>query len=40
MKTSVGYIGVDSLSRHRQDQRRTGGGGRTGGGVQRRGGNR
>ena len=34
MKTSVGYIGVDSLSRHRQDQRRTGGGG------PRRGGNR
>ena len=40
MKTSVGYIGVDSLSRHRQDQRGTGGGGRTGGGGQRRGGNR
>ena len=27
MKTSVGYIGVDSLSRHRQDKRRPGGGG-------------
>ena len=40
MKTSVGYIGVDSLSRHRQDQRRTGGGGRPGGGGPRRGGNR
>ncbi len=40
MKTSVGYIGVDSLSRHRQDQRRTGGGGRAGGGGPRRGGNR
>lgn len=25
MKTSVGYIGVDSLSRHRQEQRRPGG---------------
>lgn len=33
MKTSVGYIGVDSLSRHRQDKRRPGGGGpRRGGG--------
>jgi len=31
MKTSVGYIGVDSLSRHRQDQRRMGGGSRRGG---------
>lgn len=30
MKTSVGYIGADSLSRHRQDQRRTGGGRRRG----------
>ncbi|ART56698.1 23S rRNA pseudouridylate synthase B [Acidovorax carolinensis] len=40
MKTSVGYIGVDSLSRHRQDQRRTGGGGRAGGGGSRRGGSR
>lgn len=27
MKTSVGYIGMDSLSRHRQDKRRPGGGG-------------
>ena len=33
MKTSVGYIGMDSLSRHRQDKRRPGGGGpRRGGG--------
>lgn len=33
MKTSVGYIGVDSLSRLRQDKRRPGGGGpRRGGG--------
>lgn len=33
LKTSVGYIGVDSLSRHRQDKRRPGGGGpRRGGG--------
>ncbi|MCW8163801.1 pseudouridine synthase [Verminephrobacter aporrectodeae] len=34
MKTSVGYIGGDSLSRHRQDKRRPGGGGgpRRGGG--------
>ena len=33
MKTSVGYIGMDSLSRHRQDKRRSGGGGsRRGGG--------
>ncbi|MDP3228560.1 MAG: pseudouridine synthase [Acidovorax sp.] len=33
LKTSVGYIGVDSLSRHRQDNRRPGGGGpRRGGG--------
>lgn len=33
MKTSVGYIGVDSLARHRQDKRRPGGGGpRRGGG--------
>ncbi len=27
MKTSVGYIGSDSLSRYRQDKRRPGGGG-------------
>ncbi len=27
MKTSVGYIGMDSLSRHRQDRRRPSGGG-------------
>lgn len=27
LKTSVGYIGVDSLSRHRQDKRRPSGGG-------------
>jgi 23S rRNA pseudouridine2605 synthase len=27
MKTSVGYIGMDSLSRHRQDKRRPSGGG-------------
>jgi 23S rRNA pseudouridine2605 synthase len=32
MKTSVGYIGVDSLSRHRQDQRRPSGGGSRRGG--------
>ena len=33
MKTSVGYIGMDSLSRHRQDKRRPSGGGpRRGGG--------
>ena len=34
MKTSVGYIGMDSLSRQRQDKRRPGGGGgpRRGGG--------
>ena len=32
MKTSVGYIGMDSLSRHRQDKRRSGGGSRRGGG--------
>lgn len=33
MKTSLGYIGMDSLSRHRQDKRRPGGGGpRRGGG--------
>lgn len=33
MKTSVGYIGMDSLSRHRQEKRRPGGGGpRRGGG--------
>ena len=32
MKTSVGYIGMDSLSRHRQDKRRPGGGSRRGGG--------
>jgi 23S rRNA pseudouridine2605 synthase len=33
MKTSVGYIGMDSLSRHRQDKRRPGAGGpRRGGG--------
>lgn len=33
MKTSVGYIGMDSLSRHRQDKRRPGGSGpRRGGG--------
>ena len=31
MKTSVGYIGTDSLSRHRQDKRRPGGGSRRGG---------
>lgn len=31
MKTSVGYIGGDSLSRHRQDKRRPGGGSRRGG---------
>ncbi|WP_298207818.1 pseudouridine synthase [Acidovorax sp.] len=36
MKTSVGYIGMDSLSRHRQDKRRPGGGG----GGPRRGGGR
>lgn len=36
MKTSVGYIGMDSLSRHRQGQRRPGGGG----GGSRRGGGR
>ena len=33
MKTSVGYIGVDSLARSRQDKRRPGGGG--GGGPRR-----
>ena len=33
MKTSVGYIGMDSLSRHRQEKRRpSGGGSRRGGG--------
>jgi 23S rRNA pseudouridine2605 synthase len=32
MKTSVGYIGMDSLSRHRQDKRRPAGGSRRGGG--------
>jgi 23S rRNA pseudouridine2605 synthase len=32
MKTSVGYIGMDSLSRHRQEKRRPGGGPRRGGG--------
>ena len=31
MKTSVGYIGGDSLSRHRQDKRRPGGASRRGG---------
>jgi 23S rRNA pseudouridine2605 synthase len=31
MKTSVGYIGGDSLSRHRQDKRRPGGGSGRGG---------
>lgn len=35
MKTSVGYIGMDSLSRQRQEKRRPGGGGGT-----RRGGGR
>ncbi len=37
MKTSLGYIGADSFTRQRQDQRRGGGGGGSGGG-QRRGG--
>lgn len=32
MKTSVGYIGMDSLSRHRQDKRRPSGGGQRRGG--------
>ena len=32
MKTSLGYIGMDSLSRHRQDKRRPGGGSRRGSG--------
>ena len=31
LKTSVGYIGVDSLSRQRQDQRKAGRGGPPGG---------
>lgn len=39
MKTSVGYIGTDSLSRQRQDKRRPGGGGSgSSGGGPRRGG--
>lgn len=38
MKTSVGYIGLDSLSRQRQDKRRPGGGGGGGGGPRRGGG--
>ena len=38
MKTSFGYIGADSFSRQRQDQRRGNGGGGGGGGGSRRGG--
>ena len=37
LKTSVGYIGMDSLSKQRQDKRRPGGGG-SGGGPRRGGG--